>query len=350
MQISVCMIVKNEINNLKELLPQIKEFADEIIIVDTGSNDGTVEYLNDIDFINLFKIKWEKDFSKARNFSISKATKDFILWLDADDRILDTVFFNNLKNTLKSDTIYFFKILNSSDNTFFYQIRLFPNNKEIKFEGKIHEQVVFNRKNLKIEYIDLPVIIHMGYENRELLIKKHRRNIELIENINEKSFYDLLQLAESYKITGNFNKAYEILVQLLEDSEIKRKNIEIFCFIHFEIYRLMKILNLENPEKYLFKIKNYAKNFPLILYYVAREFYLKGDFHKAEEYFENFLKFHKNFKYLNPVPEKIENSALYFLAKTKININKKDDAKGIIKRLLEIDPENKSYQSLKRLL
>ena len=82
--ISLCMIVKDEEKILERHLKHIKDHVDEIIIVDTGSKDKTVEiakkYTN-----KVYHFKWCDDFSKARNFSLSKATKDWVL--DADEFI-----------------------------------------------------------------------------------------------------------------------------------------------------------------------------------------------------------------------------------------------------------------------
>lgn len=84
--LSVCMIVKNEEAVLNSCLHDVSSFADEIIVVDTGSIDKTREialrYTK-----NLYNFSWCDDFSAARNFSFSKATGDYIMWLDADDRI-----------------------------------------------------------------------------------------------------------------------------------------------------------------------------------------------------------------------------------------------------------------------
>ncbi len=345
--VSLCMIVKNEYKNLNELLPKIKDIFDEIVIVDTGSDDGTYEYLQSQNYIKCFQIEWENDFSKARNFSISKATQDFIFWMDADDRI---TFKNNFKDKLNKNWVYFIKVRNSSDNTFFYQLRIFPNFKNIKFEGKVHEQVIFNREKFKTTYLEDIEILHTGYDDRKTLIEKHKRNINILQSIEEKDFYDFLQLAESYKIIGDYYLAYRNFKQALNFKELQYKNIEIYCFIHFELFRIEKLLNLEFPEKWLFKVENIADKFPVIFYYIGRHFFQKREILKAKDYFEKFLDKHRNFKYLNPVPEKINNSALYFLAKIELELSNKKKAKEIIELLLQNEPENKSYQSLKRLL
>ena len=86
--ISLCMIVKNEENVIERCLSSVKPIVDDMIIVDTGSSDSTKEIAKTFTD-NVFDFKWVDDFSAARNFSFSKATKDYILWLDADDILTD---------------------------------------------------------------------------------------------------------------------------------------------------------------------------------------------------------------------------------------------------------------------
>ena len=89
MTISLCMIVKNEEKTLGRCLDSIHDIVDEIIIVDTGSEDNTkaiaLKYTKDV-----YDFKWTEDFSAARNYAFSKATKEYIMWLDADDVLFDT--------------------------------------------------------------------------------------------------------------------------------------------------------------------------------------------------------------------------------------------------------------------
>ena len=84
--ISLCMIVKNEEAVLERCLKSAKDFADEIIIVDTGSTDKTLEIAKKYTD-KIFHFKWINDFSAARNFAFKKATMDYQMWLDADDVI-----------------------------------------------------------------------------------------------------------------------------------------------------------------------------------------------------------------------------------------------------------------------
>src|SRR3989338_8295195 len=84
--ISLCMIVKNEADFLEQCLNSVKEIADEIIIVDTGSTDRTKEIAKKFN-AKVIEHKWNNNFSEARNISLEHATKEWILVLDADEAI-----------------------------------------------------------------------------------------------------------------------------------------------------------------------------------------------------------------------------------------------------------------------
>ncbi len=102
--ISLCMIVKDEEDVLSRCLECVKDIADEIIIVDTGSTDNTKNIVKEYTD-KLYDFEWIDDFSAARNYSFSQATKDYILWLDADDVILeeDRIKLKQLKQDLNDN-------------------------------------------------------------------------------------------------------------------------------------------------------------------------------------------------------------------------------------------------------
>ena len=86
--ISLCMIVKDEEKVLARCLESAKGFADEIIIVDTGSQDRTKEIARAYTE-KIYDFSWKDDFSAARNESFSKASMDYCMWLDADDVVTE---------------------------------------------------------------------------------------------------------------------------------------------------------------------------------------------------------------------------------------------------------------------
>src|SRR4051812_35348708 len=81
--VSICIIAKNEENNLPQLFESIKELAEEIILTDTGSTDKTKDIALNYG-AKIYDFEWSDDFSKARNFCISKATQKWIFFMDAD--------------------------------------------------------------------------------------------------------------------------------------------------------------------------------------------------------------------------------------------------------------------------
>lgn len=85
--ISLCMIVKNEENTLAACLHSVRDAVDEIVIVDTGSSDGTKATASRFTD-KIFDFEWIDDFAAARNYAYEQATMDYILWLDADDVVL----------------------------------------------------------------------------------------------------------------------------------------------------------------------------------------------------------------------------------------------------------------------
>ena len=146
--ISLCMIVKNEEDTLARCLDCIKDIVDEIIIVDTGSTDHTKEIAKN--YTNLvYDFKWIDDFSAARNFSFSKATKDYCLWLDADDVISkkNQEKLKKLKETLTIDVDFVMMQYQIAWDEFnnptflYYRERLIRNNKLYLWEGEIHEVI-----------------------------------------------------------------------------------------------------------------------------------------------------------------------------------------------------------------
>ncbi len=144
--ISLCMIVKNEENNLEKCLASSHSLVDEIIIVDTGSTDSTKSIAEKFS-ARIYDFDWVDDFSKARNFAFSKATMDFQMWLDADDVILeeDQKKILQLKERLTPDVdvvmMYYNTGLDSNGKPTlrYYRGRLFNRLKNFKWHDQVHE-------------------------------------------------------------------------------------------------------------------------------------------------------------------------------------------------------------------
>jgi glycosyltransferase involved in cell wall biosynthesis len=99
--ISLCMIVRNEEKSLPRCLSSVASLVDETIIVDTGSTDTTKEIALSFGAV-ICDFEWIDNFSAARNFAFSKATQEYIFWLDEDDYLKeeDQILFEKLKEIL----------------------------------------------------------------------------------------------------------------------------------------------------------------------------------------------------------------------------------------------------------
>jgi glycosyltransferase involved in cell wall biosynthesis len=173
------MIVKNEEDVLARCLSSVKNLVNEIIIVDTGSSDRTKEIAKEFTDL-IYDFEWIDDFSAARNFSFSKATMDYILWLDADDIILpeDAIKFDHLKTTLSPDIDIVMMHYNTAFDekghpTFsYYRERLSKRSKNYKWQEPVHEYLQFNGN-----------IINADVSITHAKLKQHKssRNLEIYE-------------------------------------------------------------------------------------------------------------------------------------------------------------------------
>jgi len=231
--ISVCMIARNSEKELERLLPSIYKSVDEIIIVDTGSTDRTVEVANKyankvIDYTqspdySLLQYTYKdevyeviSDFAKARNESLKYATKDYILWLDADDFIgkqdIARLRFHLMS---KPNTATLLLVADRRIDRDFQllQLRVFPNHQGIEFSGRIHEQVAVSIVEKGIKYSHSEVTVsHLGYRDNDEILKKLARNEMLLEievKENPDNFMANLNFAKSLTGSGRFEEAEE---------------------------------------------------------------------------------------------------------------------------------------------
>lgn len=219
--ISLCMIVKNEETFLEKCLSSVKNFVEEIIIIDTGSTDSTIDIAQRFQ-AKIFHYKWDNHFANARNKGIAKATGEWILWLDADEYldIQDAeVYKEIIKN--KDTNLLFLPITNLTGDRIddpnhnahiHYQPRLFRNHQGIKFINPIHESLDGERENLTTDVLDLP-ILHYGYINEVSIEKdkstRNKRILKLEEKKENHSPWVEYHLASEYYRNKEYNQAFE---------------------------------------------------------------------------------------------------------------------------------------------
>lgn len=231
--VSLCMIVKNEEKFLEKCLNSVLDIVDEIIIVDTGSTDKTVDIAKKFN-AQVFNYEWNDSFSDARNFSLSKATKDWILIMDGDD-VFEENDKNKFKDLLKTTEYdgYFFKTIsyvmenNTYDFVYNSNLRLLKNNKEYEFIGTIHEQIC--NKSHETDYSKFKVedilVHHNGYLPSTVREKdKRSRNIPLIKKELQKNpnnpFHNF-NLGNEYMALGELENALQCYNIAYNNMDIK---------------------------------------------------------------------------------------------------------------------------------
>ena len=228
-EISLCMIVKNEEKCLPTCLESIKDVVDEIIIVDTGSTDKTVDIARNYG-AKVYYFKWNNNFSEARNVSLKYATKDWILIMDADDELRGEYKKNFkllLNSKLEDNLVYFFETLNyygdkPDDNCITINLnpRMFKNGRGFHYEGEIHNQLICPNNEHGAICNDVK-IYHYGYLDKNIVSKKKRkRNISILNKLIEKepnNKFNYFNLGNEYIALDNPKKALEYYYKAYED-------------------------------------------------------------------------------------------------------------------------------------
>jgi GT2 family glycosyltransferase/ubiquinone/menaquinone biosynthesis C-methylase UbiE/Tfp pilus assembly protein PilF len=231
--LSLCLITKDEEKNIARCINSVKDIVDEIVVVDTGSKDKTVEIAESFG-AKIIHAKWEDDFSKARNIAIENAKSDWILFLDADEEIKKEDV-GKIRPLLNDDTIeaYILKFVsflgtntNNKSTEENYNFRLFRNNGRLRYIYPIHE----NLRN--VEKGEVPVykkadvtILHYGYLLETIIgKKKSQRNISIISRYLLEHPEDKFQhgnLAVEYFNIGEYHKALKHLLIATKGMDVK---------------------------------------------------------------------------------------------------------------------------------
>lgn len=220
--VSLCMIVKNEEKVLARCLDSVGDAMDEIIIVDTGSSDRTKEiaarYTD-----HIFDFTWNDDFSAARNFSFSKASQDFIMWLDADDIFTeeDRRALLRLKKELPDNADVVMMRYNTAFDEegkpvfSYYRERMIRRTIPHEWKGRVHEVIVCSGRTY---YADSPAVTHRSvktsYSDRNLRI--YEKQISEGESLSPR---DMFYYGRELYYHKQYSRAIEVLTSFLSSPE-----------------------------------------------------------------------------------------------------------------------------------
>lgn len=264
MKVSACYIVKNEEANLPLSLASVVKNVDEIIVIDTGSTDKTVQIAKKYGAA-VFRFPWQEDFSAPRNYALDQAKGDWIVFLDADEYFTsDTA--ANLRSILQKyhETgkhggllIHRYDVDSDRNNEILGDIlmlRIFFKNPHYRYEGIIHEELLEKGETIQALYVVSAAelkILHTGYSSH-CSAAKAERNLKLLLRelsatnnperlymyladaylgIGEKKkarYYAQLDVDSGRRATTYASRSYRILLQLsLEEGDDLQKRLQL---------------------------------------------------------------------------------------------------------------------------
>lgn len=215
-RLSLCMITRNEAENIDRCLESVREFVDEIVVVDTGSVDDTTAVAAGYG-AKVITTVWQDDFAAARNLSLAHATGDWILFLDADEELaLESGPALTRLVRAGDKEAYFVLITNllpGGAELTAPSIRLFRNRKNYRFRGRLHEQIVDSILAYagQQQIGQAPIrILHHGYNPATFNIQaKIRRNLAILERYPpaERDGFFFYNLGTEYLRLGRWKEA-----------------------------------------------------------------------------------------------------------------------------------------------
>ena len=309
--LSACLIVKNESLLLSRCLESLRSFVDEIIVVDTGSTDDTIEIAHSHG-AQVKYFTWIDDFSAARNESLRHASGDWILYIDADE-VIDSVNAGKIRQVITQKDIMGATVRQcipqQAENivTAFYieYCRLFRHHPAIRFEGTIHEQILpsIERVGGKVLRTDI-VIHHWAYAATEEK-KRHRaeRNLRYllaeVKRMPDDPFVHF-NLGMTYRELGQQDMAIRSFHRALDkdDGNIKR---ELIGQIHLNLAKLyLESGNSSRTAYHAHQISTFEPDNPLSYYILATLAVTNNQFNTAIKYLESAIQITKGKEELSP--------------------------------------------------
>ncbi len=221
--LGVAMIMKNEALNLPRSLAPIAPLVDEMVVVDTGSADGSRELARALG-ARVLDFQWIGDFSAARNFGLAEAGTDFILWLDGDNSVSPEGLAEFRRHlAVGAERILWATEVVVPQGDRLWQKRVFPNRPGlVRFEGRVHEQLVHPA--------DWPAVAteaeisHWGYAEPAGARRKGERNLELLLNCPETRAGEFYWLYQTGRTLANLRRYPEAVAWLTRAAEARTGN------------------------------------------------------------------------------------------------------------------------------
>ena len=349
-RLSLCMIVKNEEKNIVPCIEGIRDIVDEIIIVDTGSNDATPELAAKVG-AKVFSYPWSDNFSTARNESIKHATGDYILWLDADDRLKpeEADKLRQLKKMLppEGNKAYLLRLVNMRGNVVLdesWQLRIFPNREGIIFQNRIHETVFPSLDRLGIEHIKADIrILHTGYSSDDVCRSKAQRNITLMQEElkdDPMNFMIWYLLGGAYALINDYPAALSSYLKVARESGWDKTNIPVYANTLLQIGKAHYALKrYDEALKSYYQSLEHLPNDAMVWFAIGESLFAEGKYAEAYNAFERVRDENINLSvYITPT-FKLRYLTQYYTGRCLLELGNIELSVETLHKALEIYPE-----------
>lgn len=307
--ISACVIAKNEQDCISRCLQSIQAIVDEIILVDTGSSDNTVELAEGFG-ARIFHYAWNDDFAAARNYALDQASSQWIIFLDADEYIdADKAgnirpLLNKLHGNRKIHAITcVMRHTSGWDGPYMgltQAVRIYRNSPQIRYCGRIHESICKGMLPVQGMSVgeNILTVHHTGY-TETALTEKSLRNLAYLEKdladhtTNQYTYY---YLSQSYLNLGEHEKAIHFARQALADDRIASTFIAYKPYVY--MLKSLKLLGSSKQTELAQTLAEALQKFPHhpeILYFAGLQHFAAGHFARALAYFLQTLQADRTF-------------------------------------------------------
>jgi tetratricopeptide (TPR) repeat protein len=362
-QLSLCMIVKNEANHLARCLKSAKPWVKEMVVVDTGSTDTTISIAKELG-AKVHHFSWSNNFAAARNYSLSLATGEWILVLDADEEFLVTA--NTWEPLSLSSEILACQInLRDADAseglTAMHATRLFRNLPGLEFTSRFHEYLVYKGQPLTVEQLQPfngAEILHYGY-SQTALAQKSAGRIAFLENIRQQDGLSLMllwTLSGFYDVTGKpealqgcYDEAWERLLPNLMTGEPPSEVRAVPAWMYFLATQALKQQDQETAQLLAQAGLKWFPNYPPFYYLSGRILSMIGFSIGAKPYLQACLQFEQTGHYFKTEPfEKRVMTVLpaHDLGCIALEQHQFAEAAAYFEQVLRYQPDHASAQAL----
>jgi len=258
--IGIMILSYNSFETIRKTIESVKDFASQILVVDSGSTDGTPQLVSRLGADLVFR-KWTDDFASQRNFALKHIRTKWVMMLDSDEYLSNFEYRQFVELTKKDNiggiNVIIKNLIDNNSSQFYHRYtRIFLNHKNIRFTGKIHEQIRESIEENGFSVYDSDFeITHTGYS--EANEQKYDRNLRILNEellVNNQDDFVKYHIASTYFAKGDLDNSRDIFLSIIDSKQLSQEQIDM-------IYIRLAQIFLQNDDYDL--VEKYVERIPL---------------------------------------------------------------------------------------